>query len=150
MAAAQSRLHCPGGSSPGPVSANAVPGDSDADAEEDGLKPLSERLVMELTAHRTLALRNALAGDPDTALLAVLHVLVLQTFYRYAIETCLEIAVKSSGFSAQGPELKVCASAKAIEARQGQWEKQLPENPQDLWNSLCAFDHDSRMALPVS
>jgi len=134
-------------SSPGPVSANAVPGDSDADAEEDGLKPLSERLVMELTAHRTLALRNVLAGDPDTALLAVLHVLVLQTFYRYAVETCLEIAVKSSGFSAQGPELKVCASAKAIEARQGQWEKQLPENPQDLWNSLCAFDHDSRMAL---
>jgi len=134
-------------SSPGPVSANAVPGDSDADAEEDGLKPLSERLVMELTAHRTLALRNALAGDPDTAFLAVLHVLVLQTFYRYAIETCLEIAVKSSGFSVQGSEMKACASAKAIEARHGQWEKQLPENPQDLWNSLCVFDHDSRMAL---
>jgi hypothetical protein len=32
----------------------------DAD-EDDGLKPLSEQLITELTAHRTLALRDALA-----------------------------------------------------------------------------------------
>ena len=32
--------------------------------EEDGLKPLSDRLVMELTAHRTLALRNAAGAGP--------------------------------------------------------------------------------------
>jgi len=32
----------------------------DEEEEDDGLKPLSDRLVMELTAHRTLALRNAL------------------------------------------------------------------------------------------
>ncbi|MEP2028812.1 MAG: hypothetical protein ABJI96_08915 [Paracoccaceae bacterium] len=31
--------------------------------EDDGLKLLSDRLVMELTAHRKLALRNALAQD---------------------------------------------------------------------------------------
>jgi ParB family chromosome partitioning protein len=37
--------------------------------EDDGLKPLSDRLVMELTAHRTLALRNALhhARRADTS-----------------------------------------------------------------------------------
>ena len=29
--------------------------------------------MTELTAHRTLALRDALANDPDTAFLAVLH-----------------------------------------------------------------------------
>ena len=50
--------------------------------EDDGLKPLSERLVTELTAHRTLALRDALANDPDTAFAAVLYTLCLGAFYR--------------------------------------------------------------------
>jgi ParB family chromosome partitioning protein len=41
-------------------------GGKSADGEEDeegGIKPLPEKLVMELTAHRTLALRDALAGS---------------------------------------------------------------------------------------
>ncbi len=115
--------------------------------DEDDLKPLSERLVMELTAHRTLALRDALANDPDIAFIAVLHGLVLQTFYRYATDSCLEITGKSSGFSVQGPDLKECVSAKAIDDRHANWEKQLPDEPELLWEFLCDFDHDSRMAL---
>mgnify|MGYP003110654360 CR=1 FL=1 len=118
-----------------------------AEEEEDGIKTLSDRLVMELTAHRTLALRDALAGDPDIAFIAVLHGLALQTFYRYATDSCLEIVWKSSGFSVQGPDLKECPSAKAIDARQANWEKQLPDEPVLLWEFLCDFDHDSRMAL---
>lgn len=45
---------------------------ADEEEEDDSLKPLSDRLVMELTAHRTLALRNALAQDPQVAFLAAL------------------------------------------------------------------------------
>jgi ParB family chromosome partitioning protein len=41
--------------------------------EDDVLKPLSERLVTELTVHRTLALRDALANDPGVAFAAVLR-----------------------------------------------------------------------------
>lgn len=120
----------------------------EADAQEDdGLKPLSERLVMELTAHRTLAIRDMLAGDPDTAFLAVLHSLVQQTFYRYTTDSCLEITAKSSGFPVQAPDLKECPSAMAIDARHEQWVKQLPEEPGDLWDVLTGFDSDSRVAL---
>lgn len=122
-------------------------GDSDAESEEEGLKPLSDRLVTELTAYRTLALRDALAGDPDTAFLAVLYTLCLATFYRYATDTCLEITAKSSGFPVQAPGLKDCVSARAIDARQENWVRQLPENPAELWDALTGFDHDSRMAL---
>lgn len=125
------------------VSGNAT----EAEPEDDGLKPLSDRLVMELTAHRTLALRDALANDPDTAFLAVLHGLVLQTFYHYASDSCLEITAKSSGFSVQGSDLKECVSAKAIDARHESWAKQLPEEPKDLWDTLTTFDADSRAAL---
>ncbi|GAB5446146.1 hypothetical protein [Gymnodinialimonas sp.] len=38
------------------------------DDEEDVAKPLSDRLLTELTAHRTLALRDALARDPHIGL----------------------------------------------------------------------------------
>lgn len=129
------------------VDPTALSGNASPDEEDEGVKPLSDRLVMELTAHRTLALRDALAGDPDIAFIAVLHGLALQTFYRYATDSCLEIAWKSSGFSVQGPDLKECPSAKGIEDRQTNWEKQLPDEPELLWDFLCDFDHDSRMAL---
>ena len=103
--------------------------------------------MTELTAHRTLALRDALANDPHVAFQAVLHALCLQVFYRYAPDTCLEITAKHSGFSAQAPGLADTPSAKAIEARHAQWGKQLPETPADLWDALTAFDGDSQAAL---
>ena len=43
------------------------------DDEEDVIKPLPERLVTELTAHRTLALRDAVGSNPQVALTALLH-----------------------------------------------------------------------------
>ena len=119
----------------------------EASEEDDTIRPLSDRLVTELTAHRTLALRDGVANDPQVAFQAVLHALCLSAFYRYAASTCLEITAKQSGFSAQAPGLAETASAKAIDARQAQWAKQLPETPADLWNTLTAFDSESQSAL---
>jgi ParB family chromosome partitioning protein len=79
--------------------------DAEAPEEEDSIRPLSDRLMTELTAHRTLALRNAVAGNPDVAFAAVLHTLCLSAFYRYATDTCLEITAKSAGFGIQAPGL---------------------------------------------
>jgi ParB family transcriptional regulator, chromosome partitioning protein len=115
--------------------------------EDDGVKPLSERLVTELTAHRTLALRDALANEPGVAFTAVLHVLCLGTFYRMSAGTCLEISPKSASFSTQAPELADSTSAKAIEARHQQWAKQLPKDEDGLWDRLVALDGDSQAAL---
>ena len=78
---------------------------SEAPEEDEAIRPLSDRLVTELTAHRTLALRDALADDPHIAFQAVLHALCLSAFYRYASDTCLEITAKSSGFSRPGAGL---------------------------------------------
>jgi ParB family chromosome partitioning protein len=121
---------------------------AEAEAEEDdGLKPLSERLVTELTAHRTLALRDTLANDPGTAFTAVLHKLCLSAFYRYSSGSCLEISAKSASFGTQAPGLADSASAKAIEARHQHWASQLPKGEDDLWDALVAFDADSRAVL---
>jgi len=115
--------------------------------EEDGLKPLPERLLTELTAHRTLALRDALANDPDTAFLAVLHALALKAFYRFASESCLEIEVKSASLGAQAPGLGDTAYAKAFDERHKRWADQLPAKGEDLWDALLGFDGDSRSTL---
>jgi ParB family chromosome partitioning protein len=115
--------------------------------EEEGIKPIPDRLMTELTAYRTLALRNALAQDPDMAFLAALHALCLKLFYRYTPESCLEIDVKSVVFGSQAPGLNDTAIAKAVDERHRRWSEQLPRESADLWNALTAFDPDSRDAL---
>src|SRR5205823_2547182 len=96
---------------------------------------------------RTVAMRDALANDPDIAFVAVLHALCVAAFYGTPSSSCLEISAKSATFAAQAPGLADSASAKAIEARHQQWVKQLPESEDDLWDALVAFDSDSRRAL---
>jgi ParB family chromosome partitioning protein len=115
--------------------------------EEDGLKPLPDRLMTELTAHRTLALRQALGESPDMAFVAALHVLCLKLFYRYGAESCLEIEAKSVVFGAQAPGLNDTAIAKAIDDRHRGWSAKLPQEPGELWGALLEFDHDSRHGL---
>jgi ParB family chromosome partitioning protein len=115
--------------------------------EDEGQTPLPERLMTELTAHRTLALREAMGNDWDTAFLAVLHALCLRLFYRSAADTCLEIEAKSAGFGTQAPGLNDTAPAKAIDVRHEAWVKQLPATSGELWNALVGFDTDMRAAL---
>ena len=88
----------------------------DEPEEEDGNRPLSDRLMTELTAHRTLALREAVANDPDIALRAALHALCLKLFYHYGFDSCLEIDAKSILFG-HTSGLADTPAAKAIDAR---------------------------------
>ena len=126
-----------------------VGGEPPADEEEadDALRPLSDRLVTELTAHRTLALRDAVARSPGVALLAVLHALCLGAFYHGPSGSCLEISARSATLSHQAPGLADSASARAIEARHEQWRQRLPKAEPDLWGALQALPDDERAAL---
>ncbi len=51
-----------------------------ADEDDGALKPLPERLVMEFTAHRTFALREAIGRSPDVAVTLLLLKLVNDPF----------------------------------------------------------------------
>jgi len=120
----------------------------EAEPEEDeGLSPISDRLITELTAHRTLGLRHAIGERPDVAFLAALHVLTLKTFYHYGSDSCLELDVKSVSFGAQAPALNDSASAEAIRARHDSWAKALPKESADLWDALQEWDWDSQAGL---
>jgi ParB family chromosome partitioning protein len=130
------------------ITIGGAPADPESDeAETDGIRPLSERLLTELTAHRTLALRDALANDPGTAFTAVLHNLCLAAFYRYSAGTCLEISAKSTNFGVPAPGLADSAAAKAIEERHEAWTKRLPEDEDALWEALASMESDSQQAL---
>jgi ParB family transcriptional regulator, chromosome partitioning protein len=115
--------------------------------EDEGLKPLPDRLMTELTAHRTLALRHALGEQPDVAFLAALHALCVKAFYRYSLDSCLEIDLKSVAFGAQAPGLNDTALAGTFHRRHQAWVAVLPNEPTELWDALTAFDTDSRQAL---
>jgi len=115
--------------------------------EDDGkIRPLSERLIEDLTAARTLALRNALANEPMTAFIAVLHLLVLKTFYHYGTASCLEITVQHT-VSTKTQGLADTVWAKEIEQRQENWGHDLPGEADAVWAYLNALDQDSRLAL---
>jgi ParB family chromosome partitioning protein len=138
-AGSQHATEAPGVSSPSP--------EEREEDEEQGIKPIPDRLMTELTAYRTLALRDALAQDPDVAFLAALHALCLKLFYRYTPESCLDLDVKSVVFASQAPGLNDSAVAKALDERHRRWSEQLPRESADLWGALSAFDPDSRNAL---
>ncbi len=115
--------------------------------EEDGLTPISDRLMSELTAHRTLGLRQALGDQPNTAFLAALHALALKVFYHYGSDSCLELDLKSVTFGSQAPGLNDSAAAGAIRTRHGGWAKRLPKDSAELWDALQSWDGGSRSEL---
>jgi len=115
--------------------------------EEDGIRPLPDRLLAELTAHRTLALRDAVAGNPHVAMTALLHKLVLDTFRHRSTSGCLEASVRQVYFPAQADDLKDSLSARSMNERQTAWGTDLPEDDDALWDWLAALDDASRMAL---
>ncbi|WP_213742228.1 ParB/RepB/Spo0J family partition protein [Bradyrhizobium sp. dw_411] len=129
------------------ITVGGAPAEPEYD-EDDAIKPLPDRLMTDLTAHRTLALRDALATHPSVAFVAVLHSFVLATFYRFATSSgCLEIAVRSPTLPAQAPGLNDCASTKAIDARHDAWKARLPKEDGGLWDALMAFDEAEQTSL---
>lgn len=119
--------------------------DTTEEPEDEGIKPLPERLVFDLTAQKTLALRNALASDVDIAFVTVLHALVLQVFYRFTKDSCLEINIVSNSFG-QVQGLAETAWAKEIAERHEAWDRDMPDSDK-LWVFLLGLDEASRKAL---
>ena len=116
--------------------------------EEDALKPLPDRLVTELTAERTLALRDKLANNPPVALLAVLHKFCRDVFSRHGSSgAAMEVSVRSVGFPIQAPGLKDTAAAQAIDQRHAAWEERMPKDEAALWDWLVALEEGERAAL---
>lgn len=132
--------------------AGATPPDdprSDDDAEEGEGRPLPERLIAALTAHRTLALRDAVAEIPEIALTLLLHRLVQDLFGSGTrAGGCLDVAARPAHLPIQPADLGDSAAARAIDARHAAWAERLPvEDDEALWSMLATMTDDARAGL---
>ncbi len=112
-------------------------------------KPLSEKLVAELTAYRTAGLRNELAEHPATALTAVVHALAAATFFYAAGEgvSCLKIATRPASLAAHASGIDECPAMTAIAERHAAWERRMPEDAAELWGFVAGLDQAGRVEL---
>jgi ParB family transcriptional regulator, chromosome partitioning protein len=115
--------------------------------KDDVIRPLPDRLVSELTAERTLALRNALAQAPDTAFIALLHALCQSTFSSHSASGCEEIIAKHAYFGNAAPDLREHHCAKAIDERHDAWAALLPRDALELWDVLVKLDGTEQIQL---
>jgi ParB family chromosome partitioning protein len=118
-----------------------------AEEEDEDIRPLPDRLLSELTAYRTLALRDAVARNPDVALAALLHRLVSDTFHHRNTSGCLQASIQHVYLPSHAEGLNDSPAAQSIAERHEGWEADLPGDDAALWDWIAALDSTSRLAL---
>ncbi|MGL3214063.1 ParB/RepB/Spo0J family partition protein [Bradyrhizobium sp. BR 1433] len=120
--------------------------EDDGDDEDEG-PSLSDVLVRDLTAHRTLGLRLNLSEQPEVAVVAVTHALAAQIFYVGADARVVGIQPVRMDLSAHADGIEDAPAGKEWADRHANWARQMPRDVSDLWTFVAELDHDSRMAL---
>jgi ParB family chromosome partitioning protein len=139
--------------------AEAADGEGDADApvdeappaeeaDDDPGTPLSERLVLELTAYRTIGLRDALAVHPTLALTALVHALALKTFYPpYDQPSCVDLKLVSAYLDGHAPGASDSPAGRRIAERHEAWAARLPRESSDVWDAVARLGAGELMDL---
>jgi len=115
--------------------------------EEDDDRPLSDSLVRDLTAHRTLGMRLHMGEQPEIAIVAATHALAAQIFYLGADAHVVGIQPIKTDLAAHADGIEDTAPGKAWADRHANWARQMPRDVTSLWTFVAELDHDSRMAL---
>ncbi|WP_338834499.1 ParB/RepB/Spo0J family partition protein [Bradyrhizobium septentrionale] len=121
--------------------------DQSSSDEEENDSLLSDILVRDLTAHRTLGLRLNLSEQPETAIVAATHALAAQIFYLGADVHVVDIQPVKTDLAGHADGIEDAPTGKAWADRHGNWARQMPRDVTGLWSFLAELDHDSRMAL---
>ncbi|MGE5512914.1 MAG: ParB/RepB/Spo0J family partition protein [Bacteroidota bacterium] len=122
--------------------------DENVDETETHGGGLSPRLVEELTAEKSAAIGAELMAQPDIALAAVVHALVLDAFYRgHMSESCLKLSARSAHLSSAIAKPEGCKGLSAIEQERERIGDHLPGNPDDLWDWLLARSREELLDL---
>lgn len=122
-------------------------GEEEDNEEDDGQQKLSDTLVRDLTAHRTLGLRLNLSEQPDVAIVAVTHALAAQIFYIGANAHVVGIQPVKTDLATHAVGIEDTPAGKEWSDRHANWARQMPRDVAKLWEFVVELDHDSRMAL---
>lgn len=135
------------GGDPGDDGADDPP-DTEEESAGDPMAPLPARLVADLTAHKTAALRDLVGQSPDMALITLTHGLVLQAFgYRRPLAACLDLQILSRDLRSDGDGIEASRAGQALAERHAGWARQVPTEAGAVWDFVLGLDHDSRMSL---
>ncbi|MET4489028.1 ParB N-terminal domain-containing protein [Bradyrhizobium sp. LA7.1] len=118
-----------------------------ASDEEENDNPLSDILVRDLTAHRTLGLRLDLSEQPEVAIVTVTHALAAQIFYLGAEAHVVDIRPVNTVLASHADGIEDTPAGTAWADRHANWARQMPRDVTNLWTFVFELDHDSRMAL---
>lgn len=101
---------------------------------------LSARLIEDLTAERTAALRAMMMDNTKVALAALTHAFALSVFYRRdpSEQSCLDLALVSRNLKASGQAVDSSSATEVVKARFRQWHSLVPESAADLFEWLLA------------
>lgn len=95
---------------------------------------MSERLLIDLTAHKTMGLRDAVQADVAAALATVVHAMALQVFYPgYGDFTPLQLRLSVGGLERLAPGTGDSPAGRRVTDRLEAWGARLPERAADLW-----------------
>ncbi|MGN6424259.1 MAG: ParB/RepB/Spo0J family partition protein [Asticcacaulis sp.] len=116
--------------------------------EGDVVRPIPEKLILELTAYRTVALRDAVARNPRVAMTMLLHKLVSDTFHLQHGGSCLQVSVFHPSMVNIAPKgLNETVPAEAMAHRHSLWGDVIPADDQALWDWLDGETDDVRSEL---
>jgi ParB family transcriptional regulator, chromosome partitioning protein len=109
---------------------SAEDGDGEADQssadEEENDSPLSDILVRDLTAHRTLGLRLNLSEQPEVAIVTVTHALAAQIFYLGAEAQVVDIRPINTVLASHADGIEDTPAGKAWADRHANWQDRCP------------------------
>jgi ParB family chromosome partitioning protein len=100
-----------------------------ATGEDDDDRPLSDSLVRDLTAHRTLGLRLNLSEQPELALVAATHALSMQIFYLGAHAHIIGMQPIKTDLAAHADGIEDTKAGKAWADRHANWARQCSSPP---------------------
>ncbi|RLK45972.1 H-NS family nucleoid-associated regulatory protein [Cupriavidus plantarum] len=131
----------------------------EAPAADEAERPLSERLVTQLTAHRTAALQALVAQSPAVALAALLLALVPQVFmspedrYRYSAAAKVSLTNNRGCGRQAADDLDGSRAWVSLEESIGRWQERLPGEDEDLFiwlQNLSQADQVDLLAVCVA
>ncbi len=108
----------------------------------------SAALIEDLTAHKTAALRIELANNPDVALVAVVHAMLLSVAYPYNSEqSALQLSLTHERLEPSMKDAESCKGLSAFNDLADNYGHHLPGNPADLFEWLLEQPQDMVLML---
>lgn len=123
------------------------------DVEQEGLRPLSERLVTQLTAHRTAALQVLVAENPSVAVATLLQAILPSVFKeidhraRYGGTAQISLTNNRACDKGTAPDLEGSQAWVRMDELLGAWEARIPRDYTQLFAWLLDLSPTDKLDL---